>query len=108
MADFRLLLPDDRGIIATLDEQGDTARGKDTVDHGTRGSDDHANALCGVAVHASAGSKYRYPSNMDWVRGGPSSPTDNVEAERQFQEARFSNHVRVHGGYFHAPWRQRW
>jgi hypothetical protein len=46
--------------------------GKDTVDHGPRGSDDYANALCGVAVNVSARG---YIDDLSWV-GGPASSED--------------------------------
>jgi hypothetical protein len=40
--------------------------GKDTVDHGYRGHDDHANAVLGCAAHAMGGG----PENLDWIDGG--------------------------------------
>jgi hypothetical protein len=46
--------------------------GRDTVDHGRNGSDDYANALCGVAVNVSARG---YIDDLSWV-GGPASSED--------------------------------
>jgi hypothetical protein len=44
--------------------------GKDVVDHGRNGHDDHANALAGALHLAANKSKYRYDASMKWV-GGP-------------------------------------
>lgn len=44
--------------------------GKDVVDHGRNGHDDHSNALAGALHFAANKSKYRYVSDLSWV-GGP-------------------------------------
>jgi hypothetical protein len=41
--------------------------GKDTVDHGWHGHDDHANAVLGCAAHAMGGGYDA--TNMDWIFG---------------------------------------
>src|SRR5260221_4995269 len=72
-----------RGLIAMPDharltrelrllERRTHRSGKDSVDHGPRGSDDYANALCGVAVNVSTPG---YDSSLAWV-GGPASNED--------------------------------
>jgi hypothetical protein len=43
--------------------------GKDVVDHGRNGSDDHANALCGV-LHSLVSKRGSYDSSLSWVDGG--------------------------------------
>jgi hypothetical protein len=66
--------------------------GRDTVDHGLHGHDDHANAVLGCAAHAMrGGGRYRYPANMDWVSG----PDDN--AAEDFLRQRFQAHLRFGG-----------
>lgn len=47
--------------------------GRDTVDHPRNGSDDLANALCGVAVLAR---KPKYDTSGDWICG-PSKPPED-------------------------------
>jgi hypothetical protein len=42
--------------------------GKDVVDHGRTGSDDHANALAGC-MYAALGRRSRYDSSQSWVDG---------------------------------------
>jgi hypothetical protein len=67
--------------------------GKDTVDHGSSGCDDAANAVCGCAVFAA---RRGYPSDLSWV----SDPVDDAAAAREFQELRLNRHVLHHSGYF--------
>jgi hypothetical protein len=75
--------------------------GKDTVDHGFHGHDDHANAVLGCAAHAmSGGSRYRYPTNDDWISGPSDGANDEAAA---FQQARFQSHI--HYGGFRRGWR---
>jgi hypothetical protein len=51
--------------------------GRDTVDHGKRGSDDYANVLCGAAAYATKRGTYR--SDMSWVFGDqPANAADPV------------------------------
>jgi hypothetical protein len=76
--------------------------GKDTVDHGRNGSDDHCNALCGVAVTMMV-SRYRYDTTLSWVSGpSPGDADAEAAAAKQFQEQRFLNHIRMHSGYYSA------
>jgi hypothetical protein len=70
--------------------------GKDTVDHGPRGNDDHANAMCGCAVLASAATRYRYPQPGDtrWISGADEDPEAQRAAQaKAFQEAKFAAHI---------------
>jgi hypothetical protein len=90
-------LPDHAQLLRELRllERQTHRSGKDTVDHGRSGSDDHANALCGAATFAVGRSGY--DSSMAWV-----SHTDGVrddpaalarEQERAFQRARLHAHI---------------
>jgi hypothetical protein len=63
--------------------------GKDTVDHGKRGSDDYANALCGCAAFLCKRGAYR--SNLDWVFG---ADTD----ARSWNQRQLTHYV-ASGGY---------
>jgi hypothetical protein len=62
-------LPDHPKLLRELRllERRTHRSGKDTVDHGRSGSDDHANALCGCAVNVIA-PKSTYDSSFAWVR----------------------------------------
>jgi hypothetical protein len=51
--------------------------GKDVVDHGRTGSDDYANALCGV-LYALTGNGSSYASDLKWV-GGPGIDDDRSD-----------------------------
>jgi hypothetical protein len=77
--------------------------GKDTVDHGPRGNDDHANALCGCAVLASAATRYRYPQPGDtrWISGPPPADPEAARAAEAeaFARARLSAHL-LRGSYY--------
>jgi hypothetical protein len=75
--------------------------GRDRVDHGRNGSDDYANAVFGALHMAMAGSRYRYPEDMDWVSG----PSGSGDAAAAFQQARFNRHILVHSGYYTRLWR---
>jgi hypothetical protein len=66
--------------------------GKDTVDHGNRGSDDFANALCGAAAYLSKRPSYR--ADLDWVFG---ADTD-ARSWNQQQLARY-----IASGGFRSP-----
>lgn len=57
--------------------------GKDTVDHGKRGSDDYANALCGCAAYATKRGSYR--SDLSWVFGDPPAASDRMEFDNEYQ-----------------------
>jgi hypothetical protein len=96
-------LPEHRrlGRELRLLERHVSRAGRDRVDHGRGGSDDYANSVFGALHMAMAGSRYRYPDDMDWV-SGPSHPAD---AERGFQQARFNRHILAHSGYYNRLWR---
>jgi Terminase large subunit, T4likevirus-type, N-terminal len=72
--------------------------GKDTVDHGKRGSDDYANALCGCAAYATKRGTYR--SDMSWVFGD--TPTEATAATRmgdnEYQRRQRAAYVLSGGG----------
>jgi len=73
--------------------------GKDTVDHGRNGCDDHCNALCGVAVTMTA-SRYAYDDTMDWVSGPPAAADADADARaaKEFLEQRMAAHILRYGG----------
>jgi hypothetical protein len=73
--DFQPLLRELRLLERTTHRSG-----KDTVDHGRNGSDDHANALCGCAVHAISSG---YDATMSWVSGG--AEVSEEERNRQWR-----------------------
>jgi hypothetical protein len=81
------------------------------VTHEAGGHDDWANACAGAVQAAAKSSKYRYPSLEETI--GPNSWISNSDsaaaaeaAAKQFQQARFNQHIRVHSGYYTAP--RRW
>ena len=61
-------LPDHAVLLRELRllERRTHRSGRDTVDHGWRGHDDHANAVLGCAAHAMRGG---YDTNLDWILG---------------------------------------
>jgi hypothetical protein len=69
-------IPDHKRLLRELRllERRTSRIGRDIVDHGRSGSDDYANALCGVLVQLSTGGSY--DSSLDWV-GGPSQKLTN-------------------------------
>jgi hypothetical protein len=98
-----------RGLIAIPDlppllkelrllERQTHRSGKDTVDHGKRGSDDLANSLCGCAAHVMKQGTYR--SDLDWVHG----PSDDGKAsssmtfDTEWRRRLYLNYV-ASGGY---------
>jgi hypothetical protein len=96
-------LPDHKHLLRELRllERRTHRSGKDTVDHGPRGNDDFANALCGCAVQVSSGTRYRYPPPGDasWISGPGDDPAAaRAAANKAFQEARFAAHV-MRGAY---------
>jgi hypothetical protein len=68
--------------------------GKDSVDHGRRGSDDYANVLCGCATFAVR--RGGYDSSMSWV-----SETDGVRDDEvdTFTRMRLHQHIARYAGW---------
>jgi hypothetical protein len=64
-------IPDHARLVRELRllERRSSRIGKDVVDHGRSGSDDHANALCGM-LQAMTTKQSSYDSTLSWV-GGP-------------------------------------
>lgn len=64
-------IPDHAQLVRELRllERRRSRIGKDVVDHGRSGSDDHANALCGM-LQAMTARQSTYDSTLSWV-GGP-------------------------------------
>jgi Phage Terminase len=85
-------LPDHTQLLRELRllERQTHRSGKDTVDHGRRGSDDHANAVCGCATFAARRLGYDL-EGVDHTDGKP----DNAAAA--FQQMRLMNHIRRYG-----------
>jgi hypothetical protein len=80
--------------------------GRDTVDHGWRGHDDHANAVLGCAAHAMRGG---YNTNLDWIFGPDTDvpPVDpaavnGIRFKSEWQRIQFRNHILSAGGQ--RPW----
>jgi hypothetical protein len=93
-------LPEHRrlGRELRLLERHVSRAGRDRVDHGRGGSDDHANAVFGALNLAITGSRYRYPSGpngMDWVSGPPAvnAAAEAAAQERAFLEMRLQRHI---------------
>jgi hypothetical protein len=97
-----------RGLIAIPDlppllkelrllERQTHRSGKDTVDHGKRGSDDYSNALCGCSAHCMKQGTYR--SDLDWVHG-PSSEVkgSTMTFDNEWRRKLFAQYV-ASGGY---------
>jgi hypothetical protein len=90
-------LPDHAQLLRELRllERQTHRSGRDTVDHGRRGSDDHANALCGCATFAARRSGY--DSSMQWVSHTDGVRDDPAAVEREqarvFQRARLHAHI---------------
>jgi hypothetical protein len=71
-----------------------TARGgRDSIDHAPGAHDDVCNAVAGLA--SLSGSKYRYPSHVDWINGGPEVDAEAKRAAeaKAFLTARMTAHV---------------
>lgn len=76
-------LPNHPTLVSELSllERRTSRMGKDTVDHGRNGHDDHANAVCGM-LHSLGSSKYKYDTSMAWVDGGDDA-TNSAQLLRQ-------------------------
>jgi hypothetical protein len=97
-----------RGLIAIPDlppllkelrllERQTHRSGKDTVDHGKRGSDDLANSLCGCAAHVMKQGTYR--SDLDWVHGPSSEVKESTMTfDNEWRRRLFAQYV-ASGGY---------
>ena len=73
--------------------------GKDTVDHGKRGSDDLANALAGCAVHCVKKGSYR--SDLDWIHGPDASSQVNANTmsfDTEWSRRQYAQYL-ASGGY---------
>jgi hypothetical protein len=79
--------------------------GKDTVDHGRRGSDDLANAVCGCAVHAVA--RGGYDTTLAWIDGVPlgaeATPEDAARAANSWRRLHYARYLATGGGA-RPPW----
>jgi len=96
-----------RGQLAAL-ERRVGAGDKESVTHPQHANahDDVACAACGALALAARYSKYRYPSDMNWVRGEASAVDDAAAAV--FQRERFRRHILVSGGYYNTNVLRRW
>ena len=65
--------------------------GKDIVDHGRNGSDDHSNALVGMLAELTLADNGYWPLSK-WVSGTKDDPA------AAFQRARLFEHIHQHGG----------
>jgi hypothetical protein len=97
----RISIPEHKQLLRELRllERRTHRSGKDTVDHGRNGSDDHCNALCGVAVTMTA-SRYRYDDSLDWVSGPPAAADADADARaaKEFLDSRMRAHLLRYGG----------
>jgi hypothetical protein len=97
----QISIPEHKPLVRELRllERRTHRSGKDTVDHGRNGSDDHANALCGVAVTMTA-RRYAYDDSLDWVSGPPRAADADADAVRakEFLEQRMAAHILRYGG----------
>jgi hypothetical protein len=86
-------LPEHRklGRELRLLERHVSRAGRDRVDHGRGGSDDYANAVFGCLHLALTGSKYKYPSDMNWVY--PAGPEASAAAATDYQRMRLQSHL---------------
>jgi hypothetical protein len=66
--------------------------GRDTVDHGPRGADDFANAVCGCATFAVQ--RGGYDTSMRWVF--ETDGVRDVPSESSFNQMQMHNHIRRH------------
>jgi hypothetical protein len=87
------------GQLASLERRTTRGSGKDVIDHCAGGHDDLSNATAGVVALARRGA---YPTDLSWVSG--SDADAEAAAAKEFQQARFSQHVLYHSGYF-RQWR---
>ena len=84
----QIQLPDHAPLLRELRllERATHRSGRDTVDHGRRGSDDFANAVCGCAANAMK--RGGYDTTMSWVKG-----TDRTDATREWQRLSLQRHL---------------
>jgi hypothetical protein len=81
--------------VSSLERRTTRGTGRDVIDHPVGGHDDVANCVAGVVAVAKRGS---YPTDLSWVSG---SDADADAAAKEFQAARYRQHLLYHGGYFH-------
>jgi hypothetical protein len=90
-------LPEHRklGRELRLLERHVSRAGRDRVDHPRNGTDDYGNSLFGCLNLVMAGSKYRYDSSMNWVRGPDPVDPDAAAAEaaKRWNQMRFASHI---------------
>ena len=97
-----------RGIVAIPDhpilarelrllERRTSRQGRDAVDHGRNGSDDHANSLCGLFYLLSRKSHYSYDDTLMWIDGGLSEEEGN-RAWRGSQLAQYMSTPQIWSG----------
>lgn len=78
---------------------GSSRSGKDTVDHGRNGSDDHANALAGVLQSLAVRSKWpNYDDTMSWVDTQSLSAANRATSLKAFLEANAIKAAKLKGG----------
>jgi hypothetical protein len=86
-------LPDHPRLLKELRllERSVHRSGRDNIDHGAHGTDDHANAVCGVLQNLASylGSGY---SDFKWVDGN-----DDPDGARAFRMQRFMQHIARYG-----------
>jgi hypothetical protein len=83
-------LPDHAKLLRELRllERRAYRSGKDSVDHGRSGSDDYANAVCGVLYQLA---RRGYPSDLSWV-------SDEKNEAEDYVQRRLWAHIQAHGG----------
>lgn len=82
-------LPDHPKLIRELRllERRTSRVGKDIVDHGRNGSDDHANALAGM-LRSLAAPRYAYDATMSWV-----DDFDDPESDERWRMMMYHQHL---------------
>jgi len=88
------------GQLSSLERRVTRGTGRDVIDHPSRAHDDCANCVAGVVSVAKRGT---YDASLSWVSGGEA---DADAAAKEFQAARYRQHLLYHSGYFHQL--RRW
>jgi hypothetical protein len=94
-------IPDHPTLVRELRllERTPTRMGKDQVTHPRGVHDDYANVVFGALY--TGRNRYKYDSDLNFVRGPDSNPDD---AAVRFQETRFARHIRQYSGYYNRRW----